>query len=96
MSTIIKPIITEKMTKLTEKLNRFGFVVDKDANKIQIKNEIEKMYGVNVVAVNTVNYIGKVKMRSTKKGFSVGRVNRYKKAIITLSENETIDFYSNI
>lgn len=96
MSTIIKPIITEKMTKLTEKLNRFGFVVDKDANKIQIKNEIEKMYGVNVVAVNTVNYIGKQKMRSTKKGFSVGRVNRYKKAIITLSENETIDFYSNI
>ena len=96
MSTIIKPIITEKMTKLTEKLNRFGFVVDKDANKIQIKNEIEKMYGVNVVSVNTVNYIGKVKMRSTKKGFSVGRVNRYKKAIITLSENETIDFYSNI
>jgi len=96
MSTIIKPIITEKMTKLTEKLNRFGFVVDKDANKIQIKNEIEKMYGVNVVAVNTVNYIGKVKTRSTKKGFSVGRVNRYKKAIITVSENETIDFYNNI
>jgi large subunit ribosomal protein L23 len=96
MSIIIKPIITEKMTKLGEKLNRYGFIVDKDANKVQIKKEIESMYGVNVVSVNTINYIGKIKMRNTKKGFSVGRANRHKKAIITLSENETIDFYNNI
>jgi len=96
MSTIIKPIITEKMTAAGEKLNRYGFVVARGANKIEIKNAVEKMYGVTVEAVNTQNYIGKVKSRNTKAGVVTGRVNRHKKAVVTLKEGETIDFYSGI
>ena len=96
MGVIIKPIITEKMTAAGEKLGRYGFVVDKAANKIEIRTAIEKMYGVTVETVNTQNYAGKVKSRSTKRGVAVGRVNRHKKAIVTLKKGETIDFYSSI
>lgn len=96
MSVILKPIVTEKMTAQGEKLNRYGFVVERKANKIEIKNAIEKMYGVTVEVVNTQNYNGKVKMRSTKKGVAIGRVNRNKKAIVTLKKGDTIDFYSSI
>ena len=96
MNVIIKPIITEKMTGMGEKLNRFGFIVDKKANKIQIKTAVEDFYGVDVIAVNTMNYSGKEKSRSTKGGIISGRTNSYKKAIVTLAEGETIDFYSNI
>ncbi|MEZ5081973.1 MAG: 50S ribosomal protein L23 [Bacteroidales bacterium] len=96
MNVIIKPVITEKMTEMGEKLNRFGFIVDKKANKIQIKNAVEDFYGVDVLAVNTMNFSGKEKSRSTKGGLISGRTNSYKKAIVTLAEGETIDFYSNI
>lgn len=96
MSIIIKPIITEKITAQTDKLNRYGFVVEKKANKIDIKNAVSKMYGVTVVAVNTQNYIGKVKTRNTTRGLAVGRVNKSKRAIVTLKQGESIDFYSNI
>ena len=96
MNIIIKPVITEKMTDLGEKLNRYGFIVDKKANKIQIKEAVEGFYGVDVVAVNTMNYSGKEKSRFTKGGVISGRTNSYKKAIVTLAEGETIDFYSNI
>jgi len=96
MNIIKKPVITEKMTDLGEKLNRYGFIVDKRANKIQIKNAIEDFYGVNVVAVNTMNYSGKEKSRFTKRGAISGRTSAYKKAIVTLAAGETIDFYSNI
>ncbi len=93
---IIRPIITEKMTANSEKFNRFGFVVDSNANKIEIKNAIEKMYGVTVQAVKTMNYLGKVKSRNTKAGIVVGRVNKHKKAVVSLKQGETIDFYSSI
>ena len=96
MSVIIKPIITEKLTAQAEKLNRYGFVVDRKANKIDIKNAVEKMYGVTVESVNTQNYIGKVKSRNTTKGLAIGRVNRNKRAVVTLKSGEAIDFYSNI
>ena len=96
MGVIVKPIITEKMTAAGEKFGRYGFVVDKTSNKIEIKNAVEKMYGVTVETVNTQNYIGKVKSRNTKKGIAVGIVNRNKKAIVTLKKGETIDFYSSI
>jgi large subunit ribosomal protein L23 len=96
MSIIIKPVITEKMTDLGEKLNRYGFIVDKKANKIQIKKAVEDFYGVDVLAVNTMNYSGKEKSRFTKSGVIAGRTSAYKKAIVTLAEGETIDFYSNI
>jgi large subunit ribosomal protein L23 len=96
MSIVIKPIITEKMSGLTEKMNRYGFVVQLEANKVEIKNAIEKLYGVNVESVRTMRYIGKVKMRNTKSGINSGLVGRCKKAIVSLAEGDTIDFYSNV
>ena len=96
MGIIIKPIVTEKMTVQGEKLNRYGFIVDRKANKIQIKEAVEKMYGVSVAAVNTTNYHGKRKSRFTKAGLLRGRANHYKKAFITLAGEDKIDFYANI
>lgn len=96
MSTLKKPVITEKMSALTEEMNRYGFVVDYNANKLQIKEAVEKMYGVSVDKVNTMNYKGKHKTRYTKTGWVEGRTNKFKKAIVTLVEGDTIDFYSNI
>jgi len=96
MEILIKPIITEKMTSLAEKLNRYGFVVDRKANKVQIKQAIEAMYGVTVKAVNTQQYVGKVKTRNTTRGMAIGRVNRSKKAMVTLKSGDVIDFYSSI
>ena len=96
MGVLIKPIVTEKMTKITDQLNRFGFLVRPEANKLVIKKEIEALYNVTVVDVNTMNYSGKNKSRYTKAGFIQGRTNAVKKAIVTLKEGDTIDFYSNI
>ena len=96
MSIIIRPIITVKMTAQAEKLNRYGFIVDKKADKLQIRKEVEDLYGVSVDSVNTIRYAGKRKSRYTKAGFVEGRTNAYKKAIVTLKEGQSIDFYSNI
>jgi large subunit ribosomal protein L23 len=96
MNILIKPVITEKMNKLTEKLNRYGFVVAKGANKVQIKEAVEKTYGVTVEAVNTQNYIGKFKSRNTKNGIVSGIANRHRKAVVTLKKGESIDLYNNI
>ena len=96
MIIIKKPVITEKMTAISEKLNKFAFIVDKRANKIQIKEAVEKLYGVKVEAVNTMNYDGKRKSRYTKAGVITGRTASFKKAIVTLKEGDTIDFFSNI
>lgn len=97
MGYIIKPIITEKMTQITEKTQtRFGFIVRLDANKLEIKKEVEELYNVTVVAVNTCKYAGKNKTRYTKSGLIKGRTNAFKKAIVTLKNGDSIDFYSNI
>ncbi len=97
MDVLIKPLITEKMSAVTEKYpNRYGFIVDKRASKTQIKKAVEEMYEVNVQSVNTMIYLGKRQMRYTRTGFQSGRKNNFKKAIVTLNEGETIDFYSNI
>ena len=96
MEILQKPIITEKMTIQGEKMNRFGFVVAIDANKIQIKKAVEELYNVTVESVNTMRYGGKSKSRQTKTGIQKGRTNLIKKAIVTLHEGDTIDFYSNI
>ena len=96
MGIIVKPLVTEKMTAITEKLNRFGFIVRPGANKLEIKKEVEALYNVTVVAVNTMRYDGKNKSRYTRSGIINGRTNAYKKAIVTLKEGDTIDFYSNI
>ena len=96
MNIIQKPIITEKMTAISEKLQQYGFIVDKRANKLQIKEAIKDLYGVEVVTVNTMNYAGKRKSRFTKTGIVAGKVPAFKKAVVTLAEGETIDFFSNI
>ena len=96
MGIIIKPIVTEKMTVQGEKLNRDGFIVDRDANKLEIKSAVEQMYNVTVDEVNTINYHGKRKSRYTKAGMLRGRANHYKKAYVTLAGEDKIDFYSNI
>ena len=96
MGIIIKPIVTEKMTVQGEKLNRYGFIVDRHANKIEIKDAVEQMYNVTVADVNTLNYHGKKKSRYTKAGMLRGRENHYKKAYVTLAGDDKIDFYSNI
>lgn len=96
MGIIIKPIVTEKMTKLGEKLNRYGFKVQKDANKIEIKQAVESLYNVTVTEVNTLIAAPKKKSRFTKSGVISGQAAAYKKAIVTLKEGEQIDFYSNI
>ena len=96
MGIIIKPIVTEKVTDQGEKLNRYGFIVDRKANKIQIKAAVEQMYSVSVADVNTVNYHGKKKSRYTKSGMLRGRMNHFKKAYVTLAGDDKIDFYSNI
>ena len=95
MKIIIKPIVTEKMTKQTESLNDYGFVVSKRANKIQIKNEVEQTYGVKVLSVRTMIYAAKKKSRFTKTGVVTGKTNKIKKALVRLAKDNSIDFYNN-
>lgn len=96
MGIIIKPIVTEKMTQLGEKLNRYGFKVQKGANKVEIRKAVEALYNVTVTEVNTLIVAPKKKSRFTKSGVITGKTSAYKKAIVTLKEGEQIDFYSNI
>ncbi|WP_339712027.1 50S ribosomal protein L23 [uncultured Kriegella sp.] len=96
MSVLIKPIITEKMTADSELLNRYGFIVDPRANKIQIKDAVEAAYGVSVKKVRTMNYGPKRKSRYTKTGVQHGKTNSVKKAIVDVVEGDIIDFYSNL
>jgi large subunit ribosomal protein L23 len=93
---IFRPIVTEKLTALGEKLNRYGFIVENTANKIEIKMAVEELYSVTVAEVNTLRYAGKGKSRNTKSGVISGRKNAFKKAIVTLVDGDKIDFYSNI
>ncbi len=95
MSVLLKPIVTEKVASLNES-SKFGFIVKTSANKVEIKKAVEKAYGVNVLSVNTINYLGKPKSRYTKSRVISGRSAAFKKAIVTLADGEIIDFYSNI
>lgn len=119
MAFIIKPLVTEKMTGITDKTSqdktytakagknkgqkvtkvatpKYGFIVRPEANKIDIKKEVEGLYNVTVLDVNTMRYAGKRQSRYTKAGLLRGHKNAYKKAIVTLKEGDSIDFYSNI
>jgi large subunit ribosomal protein L23 len=96
MDILIKPIVTEKLTGQAEKLNRYGFIVNREADKLQIKAAVEKLYNVSVVSVNTIVHGGKRKSRYTKAGIINGTTGVSKKAIVTLAEGNSIDFYSNI
>ena len=95
MSILVRPLVTEKVSALNEK-GKYGFIVDAEANKVEIKKAVEKMYGVNVEKVNTINVLGKEKTRFTKAGTLSGRRPDYKKAIVTLASGEVIDFYNNV
>ena len=96
MDIIKNPIITEKMTNQSEEFNRYAFVVDRKANKIEIKKAVADMYDVTVDSVRTMVCIGKKRVRGTKSGMIIGKTSTYKKAIVTLAEGDAIDFYSNI
>jgi large subunit ribosomal protein L23 len=95
MKILIEPIVTEKVSELNEK-GKYGFIVNKKANKVEIKKAVEKAYGVNVKDVNTMVYPGKRKARYTKTKIVEGRTPSFKKAIVQVAEGEVIDFYSNI
>lgn len=96
MEILIKPLVTEKMTEQADRFNRYGFMVARNASKPQIKKAIEDLYNVSVDSVNTMVYGGKMKSRYTKSGVITGKTASYKKAIVTLVEGDSIDFYSNI
>lgn len=95
MSIIIKPIISEKATYLTDLRGQYSFLVDTKANKIQIKNAVEEAYGVKVANVRTMIYAPKVSSRYTKRGLQVGKTNKLKKAVIELQAGEVIDIFAN-
>ncbi len=95
MSVVLRPLVTEKISAMNE-AGKYGFMVKKSANKVEIKKEIEKTYGVTVVAVNTIVQPGKSKSRYTKSGVIEGKTASYKKAIIKVAEGDIIDFYSGI
>jgi large subunit ribosomal protein L23 len=96
MDVILKPVITEKMTNIKDKYNRYAFIVDRRADKIQIKKAVEKLYDVEVDWVNTLIQRGKDASRYTKSGMIRGRKNSFKKAIVQLKGEHRIDFFSNI
>jgi large subunit ribosomal protein L23 len=96
MSVLIKPLITEKMTDLSEKCGQYGFIVDRGANKVEIGKAVASQYNVTVTSVNTMIYTGKTKKRFTKSAILSGRKNHFKKALVTLAEGDVIDFYANI
>ena len=96
MQVIVKPILSEKMTALTETPNRVAFVGNQAANKLEIQRAVEARYSVTVQSVNTMVYQGDAKSRYTKAGVISGRTASFKKAIVTLAEGDSIDFFSNI
>ncbi len=93
---LIRPVLSEKVNKLTEKFNRYTFIVDKKANKLEIKKAVEEFYGIQVEEVNTLVMPSKAKSRNTKSGIVSGRKPAKKKAIVTVAEGETIDLYGNV
>lgn len=95
MAVLIRPLVTEKFSAMNEH-GKYGFVVDKAANKVQIKKEVERIYGVTVEDVNTMIHPGKSKSRYTKSGVISGSTPMYKKAIVKVADGDIIDFYSEI
>ena len=96
MDISIKPIITERATKLSEKRNCYTFRVSPEANKYQIKSLVEQVYGVKVLNVNPAVMRAKNKSRWTKSGLLRGKTEAWKKAFVSVEEGQNIDFYSNL
>jgi len=93
---LIRPVLSEKVNALSEKYNRYTFIVNRKANKLEIKKAVEEFYGITVEDVNTINVPSKVKQRNTKSGLLTGRKPAKKKAIVTVAEGDSIDLYGNI
>ncbi|WP_027420861.1 50S ribosomal protein L23 [Crocinitomix catalasitica] len=94
---IKKPLLTEKATLDSELNNRYAFVVDRRANKLEIKDAIENLYGVTVENVRTMTYGGgKAKRKYTSRGVAEQTNSIWKKAIVTVAEGEDINLYDNI
>ncbi len=91
---LVRPVITEKVNGQMERSGRYTFVVGHAANKLEIKKAIESFYGVRVAGVNTIVVPAKNKSRFTKAGMLTGRKPSYKKAVVTLAEGDTIDFFT--
>ena len=96
MNILIKPIITEKATNDSELNNRYTFQVNVKSNKVEIKKAVEKVYGVSVEKVRTINARPDRSTRYTKAGIQHGKTNAVKKAIVQLAEGESIDLYANM
>jgi large subunit ribosomal protein L23 len=92
---IVKPLYTEKIAGLQEKLNKYVFQVANDVNKIEIKSEIEKRFEVKVKSVHTMNMPGKMRQQMTKKGRFYGRRPGWKKAVVTLEKDYHLDLFGN-
>lgn len=92
---LVKPLITEKTERFGEDSGVYGFVVARGANKIEIKKAVESFYNVSVKSVKTSILPGKLKTRSTKKGVSKGYKPAIKKAYVTLTAGESINFYGD-
>ena len=92
---LIKPVLSEKVNRLSEKFNRYTFIVNRKANKLEIKKAVEDFYGISVEEVNTLTMPSKVKQRNTKAGLLTGRKPAKKKAIITVAKGDSIDLYGN-
>ena len=96
MGVIKKPLITEKSQRLSENLNQYSFLVEPKATKDEIKAEVQKIYGVDVKDISTMRYNGKRKARMSKSGMIIGRKTAFKKAIVTINEDQVIDFFESI
>ncbi len=93
---LIRPVITEKAEPKQDSLGQYTFVVNRNANKVEIRKAVEDTYGVTVESVNTLLMPSKRKNRTTKSGIIRGRIPSYKKAIVTLAPEDSIDFYGEI
>jgi len=93
---LVRPLVTEKMNSITENVKQYGFVVDVNANKIEIAKAIEKKFSVNVVSVNTIRYKGKTKTQFTRRGRFTGKTPKFKKALVTLKDDQTIDIFGEV
>jgi large subunit ribosomal protein L23 len=90
---LVKPLISEKSENLSEGLNQVTFIVNRKANKIEIRKAVEKFYNVSVASVNTLTMPAKERVKYTKAGLQKGRVSAFKKAIVSLDEGDEINFF---
>ena len=93
---LVRPLVTEKMNAITENVKQYGFVVDVNANKIEIAKAIKSKFSVDVVSVNTIKYKGKTKTQFTKRGRFTGKTPKFKKALVTLKDDQTIDIFGEV